>query len=114
MAKNTVTKSFPDNRNHRVWTVVTTIPRGCVATYGQIACLADVPGPSGARQVGYALSDLTGRSPVPWHRVVNAKGQISARGDGTSAARQRALLEAEGVEFGLRDIIELERYQWRP
>lgn len=55
--------------------VVSRIPRGCVATYGQIAKLVGIP--NGARAIGYALSALDASSPVPWHRVVNATGEIS-------------------------------------
>jgi methylated-DNA-protein-cysteine methyltransferase-like protein len=73
------------------------IPRGRVASYGQIAELAGLGGH--ARQVGYALHALPANSRVPWHRVVNAKGEISPRSAGDSHELQRMLLEAEGVEF---------------
>jgi methylated-DNA-protein-cysteine methyltransferase-like protein len=68
-----------------------------VASYGQIAELAGLDGH--ARQVGYALHALPPDSGVPWHRVVNAKGEISPRSAGDSHELQRMLLEAEGVEF---------------
>ncbi|MDQ3283053.1 MAG: MGMT family protein, partial [Acidobacteriota bacterium] len=64
-------------RYERIWSVVRRIPRGRVATYGQIAELADLEGP--ARQVGYALHNLPEPSDVPWHRVINARGEISPR-----------------------------------
>ena len=73
------------------------IPRGRVASYGQIAEAAGLEGH--ARQVGYALHALPGNSGVPWHRVVNARGEISPRGGGDSHELQRLLLEAEGVQF---------------
>ena len=73
------------------------VPRGRVASYGQIAELAGLDGH--ARQVGYALHALPPDSGVPWHRVVNAKGEISPRSAGDSHELQRMLLEAEGVEF---------------
>ena len=73
------------------------IPRGRVASYGQIAELAGLEGH--ARQVGYALHALPANSRVPWHRVVNAKGEISPRSAGDSHELQRMLLEEEGVEF---------------
>jgi methylated-DNA-protein-cysteine methyltransferase-like protein len=103
----------PDNRNQRVWRTVLQIPRGKVATYGQIASLADVPGPSGPRQVGYALAALADDSTVPWQRVVNAAGEISAR-DSLGGASQRALLEAEGVAFDAHGKIDFQRYRWTP
>src|SRR5688572_505500 len=64
-------------RNARVYAVVRRIPRGRVATYGQVARLAGLG--AGARQVGYALSDLPTGSTVPWHRVINARGAVSLR-----------------------------------
>ena len=87
------------------------IPRGCVATYGGIAEIAGLEGH--ARQVGYTLHDLPANSGLPWHRVINAKGEISPRSAGDSHELQRMLLEAEGVEFDLAGRIDLKRYRWR-
>ena len=67
-------------RNARVWAVVCAIPAGRVATYKQVAALAHIEGPSGAKQVGYALAALPDGADIPWHRVVNVKGKISPRG----------------------------------
>ena len=87
------------------------IPRGRVATYGQIATLAGMPGR--ARQVGYALHALRSSTGVPWQRVINAAGGISLPTvDG--GLTQRLLLEREGIEFGAGDRVSLARYQWRP
>jgi methylated-DNA-protein-cysteine methyltransferase related protein len=83
-----------------------------VATYGQIARLSKVPGQ--ARQVGYALAALTDEHSVPWHRVVNAKGEISARGESHYEMRQRILLERERVVFDGKGRISLRRFQWKP
>jgi methylated-DNA-protein-cysteine methyltransferase-like protein len=96
----------------RIYAAVRKIPRGRVATYGQIATLAGLPGH--ARQVGYALHALTdGR--VPWHRVVNAQGCISARADEPGGSLlQRMRLEQEGVEFDARGRIDLRRFGWKP
>lgn len=86
------------------------IPRGRVATYGQLADLCGLAGH--ARLVGYAMSALEdGR--VPWHRVINGQGRISPR-DPTCARQQRRLLEAEGVQFDARGRVALERFRWRP
>jgi methylated-DNA-protein-cysteine methyltransferase-like protein len=97
-------------RYELIWSVVRKVPRGRVATYGQIAELAGLEGH--ARQVGYALHNLPEKSGVPWHRVVNAKGEISARTGGDSHELQRLLLEAEGVEFDARSRLDLRRYRW--
>jgi methylated-DNA-protein-cysteine methyltransferase-like protein len=84
-----------------------------VATYGQIARLAGMPGQ--ARLVGYALSSLNDRLPVPWHRVVNAEGRISPRSGGSQAdSVQRLRLEVEGVNFDEYGRIPLYRFQWQP
>ncbi|HMF08372.1 MAG TPA: MGMT family protein [Thermoanaerobaculia bacterium] len=97
----------------RIYAVVARIPRGRVATYGQVALLAGLPGQ--ARQVGYALAALDDSSRIPWHRVVNAQGRISARRDGGPAARvQHLLLARERVGFGSDGRIPLERFRWRP
>ena len=99
-------------RYDQIHRIISGIPRGRVATYGQIADLAGIPGQ--ARRVGYALSALPEGSPVPWHRVLNATGGISARGDSGSEDVQRKLLRAEGVVFGRGGKVSLARFQWRP
>ena len=80
----------------RIWQVVAMIPQGRVATYGQIADLADLP--RGARRVGRAMSQLPSGSRLPWHRVINAAGRISIRGPGS--ARQKKRLGSEGALSG--------------
>ncbi|MFO7608000.1 MAG: MGMT family protein [Candidatus Krumholzibacteriia bacterium] len=97
-------------RYERIFLVVATIPRGRVATYGQVAELAGLPGR--ARLVGRALGELPDRHPAPWYRVVGAGGRISPRGDGTSEDEQRLLLEDEGIEFSARGHIDMVRYGW--
>lgn len=91
--------------------MVRRVPRGRVATYGQIAELAGLDGH--ARQVGYALHHLPPHSDVPWHRVLNARGEVSPRTAGDSHELQRMLLEAEGVEFDLRGRLKLAAYRWK-
>lgn len=95
----------------RIYTLVRRIPRGRVATYGQIAHLAGFP--RHARQVGYAMAALDADD-VPWHRVVNAQGRISLRRRGEGAQEQRGRLEREGVAFDADGRIDLQRWQWRP
>lgn len=95
----------------RIYEVVRRIPRGRVATYGQVAALAGLGGH--ARQVGYALHVLKDDS-VPWHRVVNAEGRIAIRHEPGSDRWQRQLLEEEGVVFDGEGRIALERFRWTP
>ena len=93
----------------KIYRAVRRIPRGRVATYGDIAERAGLEGH--ARQVGYALHALPSGRRIPWHRVVNARGEISIRSGGDSHELQRMLLEAEGIEFDLRGRIDLRRYR---
>jgi methylated-DNA-protein-cysteine methyltransferase-like protein len=95
----------------RIYAVVKRIPKGKVATYGQVARLAGLP--RHARQVGYALAALTEGARVPWQRVVNAAGAVSAREHPNSQQRQRHLLERERVEFDARGRISLPGFQWK-
>ncbi|MCU0621777.1 MAG: MGMT family protein [Gemmatimonadales bacterium] len=94
----------------RIHAVVRRIPRGRVATYGQVASLAGLPGQ--ARQVGYALHALPSSSTVPWHRVVNAAGAVSV--PGSAGVTQRLLLAAEGVPLDARGRVALAAWQWKP
>ncbi len=99
----------------RIYAVVRAIPEGRVATYGQVAALAGLPGH--ARQVGYALHALRGDGPeddVPWQRVINAHGEVSRRSDPGPEPLQRAMLEAEGVVFNERGRVDLRRFRWEP
>lgn len=100
----------------RYYRVVARVPRGRVATYGQIAMMAGQP--RCARQVGYALAALHGtESRLPWHRVLGKRpggyAGISLL-DPMGAAAQRALLEREGIEVDDRERVSLERFGWRP
>jgi methylated-DNA-protein-cysteine methyltransferase-like protein len=95
----------------KIYRVVRRIPRGRVATYGQVATLAGLDGH--ARQGGYALHALPDGMRLPWHRVINAKGEVSPRSGGDSHELQRLLLEAEGVEFDGKGRIALGRFQWK-
>ena len=93
--------------------MVRRIPRGRVATYGQVASLAGLHGKP--RVVGYALHALPSGSDVPWQRVINAMGRISPRaGQPPGLHPQRILLEVEGVRFDARGRVPLERYRWEP
>jgi methylated-DNA-protein-cysteine methyltransferase related protein len=95
-----------------IYRIVRRIPRGRVATYGQVAQLAGLPGH--ARQVGYALHALSPGTTVPWHRVVNAAGGISLRTAPGADLTQRMLLEREGIRFDGRGRLSLSRVRWQP
>jgi methylated-DNA-protein-cysteine methyltransferase-like protein len=96
----------------RIYEVVRQIPPGHVATYGQVAALAGMPGQ--ARLVGYALNSLPDDHDVPWQRVINAQGRISERGDPEWEDFQRILLKAEGVVSNEDGAISLVKYRWEP
>lgn len=97
----------------RIQEAVRRIPAGRVATYGQIAVLAGLPGQ--ARLVGYALHSLPEHTTVPWHRVINARGRISlGRAVPGGDLEQRFRLEAEGVLFSGDARVDLARFGWRP
>jgi len=98
-----------------IWKVVGRIPRGRVATYGQIARLAGRPGQP--RLVGYALHSLPSGSRLPWHRVINAQGKVSTRSvssSGFAEPWQQAMLRQEGIFFDSHGRLDLTEYQWRP
>jgi methylated-DNA-protein-cysteine methyltransferase-like protein len=96
----------------RIYRIVGRIPHGRVATYGQVAALAGLPGQ--ARLAGYALHALPASTALPWHRVINAQGGISLRGPGGDVLAQRMLLESEGVAFDARGRVRLETCRWKP
>ncbi len=95
-----------------IYAVVRRIPKGWVATYGQVAAMAGLP--RRARLVGQVLQHLDPAIKIPWHRVVNAKGEVSytLSRNGGDALQQR-LLEQEGIEFDDRNRFNLERFRWR-
>ncbi len=103
--------------NQFVYEICRSIPPGRVMTYGGIAACIEHPANMDpfaydrikARWVGYALKDCP--EDVPWHRVINARGQISAR---PGHDFQRTLLEDEGITFGQSGRINLKRYNWEP
>ena len=96
--------------HERILEVVARVPRGRVATYGQVARMAGLP--RQARLVGYAMHALPSETKIPWHRVVNAHGMVSTTGE--HAVRQQRLLQREGVRFDERGRIDLDRFQWKP
>lgn len=93
-----------------IWQIVASIPKGSVATYGQIAKLAGYP--NHARYVGTTLKLLPSDTTLPWHRVVNAKGELAFPYDSEQYKTQKSLLEAEGIQFDSTKI-SLNLYQWQ-
>lgn len=99
----------------QVYELVSQIPSGKVATYGQIAILLGRP--HAARAVGYALHLAPDHLKVPWQRVINSQGRISPRSAldmPHEPVIQRMLLEAEGVVFDESGRVDLKKYQWCP
>ncbi|MBV1904584.1 MAG: MGMT family protein [Pseudomonadales bacterium] len=95
----------------RIWHVISLIPSGSVATYGQIAQLAELPGR--ARLVGRTLSQLPAGTRLPWFRVINASGRISLPQGSSSYKNQKHKLLDEGITI-VKGRISLNQYQWRP
>lgn len=92
-----------------IWQVVAAIPPGKVATYGQIAKLCGYPGY--ARYVGHTLKQLPKGTLLPWHRVINAKGEIAFPYATEAYQTQHGRLCEEGVQFN-DDKISLKRFAW--
>src|SRR5262245_45361726 len=101
-----------DETRQRVLALVDSIPRGRVATYGEIARWAGLP--RRARLVGRFLRELRAESPLPWQRVLGARGRIRLPRGSRAAAEQRRRLRAEGVAVSADGRIDLARFGWRP
>jgi methylated-DNA-protein-cysteine methyltransferase-like protein len=95
--------------SQRIREVIKKIPRGRVATYGQIATMAG--NPHAARQVVRVLHSSSRKEKLPWHRVINSKGRISLQ-PGFGYEEQKELLLKERVEFDDDDNIDLKRFLW--
>jgi methylated-DNA-protein-cysteine methyltransferase-like protein len=93
-----------------VYRVLALVPPGRVVSYGQIAAMLGYP--RAARTVGWALHGLPVGSGLPWHRVINVHGRITTPCQEHTAARQRELLEGEGVVFGPDDRVDMSMYRW--
>ena len=95
-----------------VYAAVRSVPTGYVTTYGDVA--AAIGSPRHARHVGFALASLceTEAPTVPWHRVINSKGQISLRNDLDRGLIQQARLVEEGIPFSKNNRIPLSQYRW--
>ena len=100
-----------ENFTDRVRAILSGIPEGKVMTYGQVAALAG--NPRGARQVVRILHSSSQAYGLPWHRVINAKGEIGFKEE-EAASKQKILLEQEGIQFVGDDKIDLETYRHHP
>ncbi len=109
LAMRARTPSAADLRRERILAVVDSIPRGHVATYGDVAREAGLPGR--ARLAGRALRGLGARSGIAWWRVLGAGGVL--RVSGPSRTEQARRLRREGVEVSARDRVDLARFGWR-
>jgi methylated-DNA-protein-cysteine methyltransferase-like protein len=90
--------------------IISLIPSGKVATYGQIA---EIVGGCTARMVGYAASAIPQDSDIPWQRVINYKGGISKRRGVSEGILQKKLLEEEGIVFNQYGRTDLDHYRWK-
>ena len=104
-------KSATEKRNERIWATICDIPKGSVASYGQIAEIAGVP--RGARQVGYALRHLPRGHKVPWHRVITASGRIAFTPGSDAFKEQSKRLMQEDVAI-LNGRVDMKKYRWQP
>ncbi len=105
------------NFYQQVYGILPHIPKGKVATYGQIAALLDSP--RAGRMVGWAMHaiDNKGLETMPWQRVINRKGRISTTCKIHPPEEQARLLRKDGVKVMQRGgnyIVDLEKYLWRP
>jgi methylated-DNA-protein-cysteine methyltransferase-like protein len=98
-------------RLERIYETIRDIPRGCVASYGQIAEISGIP--RGARQVGWALKHLPKGQDVPWHRVITAAGKIAFETGSARFEKQRKLLEKEDITV-TAGRVDMRRYRWEP
>ena len=96
------------SRYRDIYQAVKRIPRGSVASYGRIARMVNCT----ARQVGYAMAATPPGQSIPWHRVINSKGEISARKQGGGDQRQKQKLLSEGVVFDQKGRVDFDRFGW--
>ena len=97
------------NNKERIWHVVHSIPRGKVASYGQVARMAGLPGY--ARYVGHTMKLLPAGTKLPWYRVVNSQGRISFKPGTRQYLLQKSLLEKEGIVF-ISGKFSMKQYGW--
>ncbi len=97
------------SRYQDIYDIVKRVPIGTVTSYGRIARMVNCS----ARQVGYAMAASPDNQAIPWHRVINSKGQVSTRKQGNGDQRQRQKLIDEGILFDSNGRISFEQFGWR-
>ncbi|PIR42814.1 hypothetical protein COV25_00980 [candidate division WWE3 bacterium CG10_big_fil_rev_8_21_14_0_10_35_32] len=97
------------NFKTQVIKIINSIPRGKVASYGQIAVYAGAP--RAARAIGMILNRLPSDTKLPWWRIVNNKGKLTIRGSIFNRNDQQSLLQAEGVQFKKEYEFKIEEYR---
>lgn len=102
-------KMTPFSKSVIAW--IKKVPRGKVATYGQIARLAGKPGSS--RAVGWILHACADTHDLPWQRILNSQGKISLPKKSTAYLEQKRLLQGEGIEVSATGSLDLEKYRWK-
>ena len=102
--------SLSDESRERFYTTLAQVPAGKDITYGQLADQAGQP--RRARLAGRILKELPSDSRLPWHRIVNAQGNLSFPKGSPAYLKQRTLLESEGVVFSAAGKIDLKRLGW--
>lgn len=102
----------PDLVEQRLRATIDAIPRGRVASYGQVAAEAGLPGR--ARLVGRLLRELPDGGGLPWHRVLRSDGRLGLPRDTPAHAEQVSRLRSEGIEVDPRGRVNLARHLWRP
>jgi methylated-DNA-protein-cysteine methyltransferase-like protein len=100
-----------DELKQRIILIIGAIPPGSVSTYGTIAKMAGIP--THARFVGSVLRNLPTGSRIPWHRVINGRGEISFPYGSEKWQTQKDILESEGVLL-MGDKVRLKQYLWQP
>ncbi|MBN1624064.1 MAG: MGMT family protein [Clostridia bacterium] len=98
--------------DERIYKLALLVPKGNVASYGQLAAMAGKP--QNSRAVGRAMKNAPSGHDIPCHRVVNQNGEIAPSHVFESKKHQRAMLEAEGVVFKSNGKIDMKKSQWKP
>ncbi len=101
----------PTSNYQHIWQTVLAIPAGKVASYGQIADLAGLPGR--ARLVGRCMGYAPEAMQVPWYRVLRANGQLAFKAGSNASIKQAGLLQEEGVAV-IKNRVKMDEYGWRP
>ena len=102
---------MPTYFHEMVIKILKRLPKGKVATYGQIAALSGSP--RSARQIVRILHSSSRKEKLPWHRVINKAGKISLK-PGEGYEEQKTILLSEGIIFDKNDSINLKKYLWKP